>query len=736
MKRNIILILLLQLTAIIQYPASAQPQQKFVTVYTFDFSGNKYEFGAGRYDNLYLAQSGMSTIQSVRVPAGMQAILYSEDHFRGESLVLNEDAHTPYLASRGFARIGLTISLLVQERPAEDPASRAPMVTLYMHDFAGESKALPPGNYEFADFGGIGNDQLSSVKIPKGMTVTLYEHSGFQGRKLVLTGDAGAGFLVRNNFNDVASSLVVTAAPEPAAVPVPAVVPAVIIAPVIIQPAAPVTAPAVVDAKPAKPMVTIYQGDFNGVSKTLEPGWYDIDNLAIGNDELSSIRIPFGFRVTLYEHGEFKGRSLVLNQDTHPQFLEDNDFNNRTSSLKVYAIPMATIYEGDYSGKSASLVPGRYGPEELGIFTDALSSVRVPQGLQVTLYEHRGFEGQSLLLKQDAAEAYLRSYFFDNITSSIEVEQVENAVPMVTLYQDDFSGPSNKLTAGNYDHQYLGINNNSLSSIRIPRGMKVTLYESGGFEGRTLELKSDTNTGSMSANNFDNITSSIKIEEIPASDLVVVVYKDSYSGPSISFTPGRYNIDALAFGDNQLSSARVPRGMRVILYEDANFSGRSVTLEADADLTGITSFNDHTSSLVVEDIGLPSAPVINPVAPADPVVAPAVVVPAVAVPAEVLNAPPPCTMTPQQYNNAINAVKSKSFRDEKMGTAQLATKGKCMTNDQIRGIAKLFSFEDQTLEFLKYAYDLSTEQSEYYTLDAILVFMGNKEEFTNFLKSK
>lgn len=737
MKRVLPLLSLL-LTSIVSPPIYAQTQQKWVTVYTDDFSGQRYEFGVGRYDHIYLAQSGVPIIYSVKVPPGMKATLFSEDQYRGDMLVLTEDAHTAYLNSKGFARIGLTVSLIVEERTAEETANKAPMVTLYMHDFSGASKELPPGQYEAADFGAIGNDQLSSVKVPKGMTVTLYEHSGLKGRSLTLTGDTRASFLVKNNFNDAASSLIVTAAPPPSVV-----TPVVIVAPVILQPSPDPHAPAPPTAAPAKPKVTIYQGDFNGMSGTVEPGWYDSDQLMIGNDELSSIQIPFGYRVTLFEHQEFKGRSLVLMGDTHPAFLEDNDFNNRTSSLKVQALPMVTIYEGDFSGKSASLMPGRYGPDELGIFTDDLSSVKVPQGMQVTLYEHRGYQGFSLLLKQDANTAYLRANFFDNITSSVEVVQVENVLPMVTLYQDDFSGPSKQLPAGKYDYHFLGIDNKSLSSIRIPRGLRVTLYEFGGFEGRTLELRSDASTSILTANNFNNTASSVRIEEIPAADLVVTVFRDSYSGPSITFTPGRYNVESLAFGDDQLSSARVPKGMRLILYEDTNFMGRSVTLEADADLTGIKTFNDHTSSLVVEDIGSPLAPVVNPAPSGDPVVAPAVMVPAVVLPAvvdtppaEVMNMPPPCTMTQKQYDSAVKAVKSKAFRDERMSTAQLATKDKCMTNDQIRGIAKLFSFEDQTLEFLKYAYDLSTEQSEYYTLDEILVFMGSKEEFANFLKGK
>lgn len=177
--------------------------------------------------------------------------------------------------------------------------------------------------------------------------------------------------------------------------------------------------------------------------------------------------------------------------------------------------------------------------------------------------------------------------------------------------------------------------------------------------------------------------------------------------------------------------------MRVTLHEDADFLGRSMTFDGrDADLTISQVFDNRTSSLIVEDL---FTPIVTPVAE---VAAPVVVPAAVAAPAVVVTQTEPvavvpsCEMTPQQYDNAVKAIQSKSFRDEMMDMAQLATKGKCMSNNQIRGIAKLFSFEDQSLEFVKYAYDLSTEKSEYYTLADIFSFISSKDEFMAFLKTR
>jgi hypothetical protein len=739
MKKPILTrIVLLFLLIILSELSYAQDQKKWVTVYTGDYSGNSYQFGVGRYDNIYLAQSGIPVIYSVKVPPGMKAILYAEDDFKGESLVLTEDAPTRYLASKGFAQIGLRVSLVVEERPLVDPTDEEPMVILFKDDFAGASKKLSPGQYEFSEFGNIDNDQLSSIKIPKGMKVILYEHSGFSGKSLTLTTDTRASYLVKNKFNDATSSLVVEAAADPLPVVVPVVVTPVVTEP---QPTPPATEPTVVAEESSGP-VTIFQGDFTGLSKKLKPGRYDIDALGVGNDELSSVKVPRGYRVSLYEHDGWTGRALILTQNSPTAFLDDNNFNNVTSSLSIEELPVVTIYQGDFSGASKSFEPGRYGRDSLGIGNDELSSIKVPAGMRVTLYEDKNFQWSSLVLTEDANTAFLSKSDFNNKTSSLIVEQIENVMPMVTIYQDDFAGPAKSLPAGRYDYPYLGIGNNSLSSIRIPRGFRVTLHEHAAFEGRTLELKRDAHTDLLTANNFNDVATSMVVEQIPPGDLVVTLFRDSYSGVSLTVTPGRYTSNHLAnsIGDNQLSSARVPEGMRAILFEDDHFTGRSMTLEANADLTGIKSFNDHTSSIIVEDIityqEVPGDPKV------DPVVAPIVVVPVVV---PVVTPEPatveytydkPCIMTNEEYKGAVKAIESKPFSDEKMNVARLATKGKCMTNDQIGGIAKLFDWDEQRLEFVKDSYELATEKSTYYQLDEVFKFMSSKDAFTKFLTAK
>ncbi|HQQ98871.1 MAG TPA: DUF4476 domain-containing protein, partial [Cyclobacteriaceae bacterium] len=102
----------------------------------------------------------------------------------------------------------------------------------------------------------------------------------------------------------------------------------------------------------------------------------------------------------------------------------------------------------------------------------------------------------------------------------------------------------------------------------------------------------------------------------------------------------------------------------------------------------------------------------------------------------VTTAPTPCGLTSPQYNAAVSAINGQAFRDGKMSTAKLAVKNRCLTLDQVRGLATLFAFEDQTLEFVLYAYDFTDAKDEYYTLADLFKFNSNKEELNDFLSKK
>ncbi|MGS2761554.1 endo-beta-N-acetylglucosaminidase H [Sinomicrobium sp. M5D2P9] len=83
-------------------------------------------------------------------------------------------------------------------------------VALYKHcDYNEEVALLDEGSYTLAHLidAGVTNDDISSLKVPLGFTVTVYEHDNFGGNSAELTSDISC--LTQINFNDEISSLVI-----------------------------------------------------------------------------------------------------------------------------------------------------------------------------------------------------------------------------------------------------------------------------------------------------------------------------------------------------------------------------------------------------------------------------------------------------------------------------------------------------------------------------------------------
>lgn len=90
------------------------------------------------------------------------------------------------------------------------------VATLYQHcGYGGYGVALPEGRYSLAQLlaRGIGNDEISSLRVDPGYQVTLYQDDNFGGRSVTRTSDTSC--LVDAGFNDLASSIVVAPFSQP-----------------------------------------------------------------------------------------------------------------------------------------------------------------------------------------------------------------------------------------------------------------------------------------------------------------------------------------------------------------------------------------------------------------------------------------------------------------------------------------------------------------------------------------
>lgn len=154
--------------------------------------------------------------------------------------------------------------------------------------------------------------------------------------------------------------------------------------------------------------------NYGGKSQKLGVGSYKMDVLsasgAIGNDTVSSMRIPPGLKVTVYEHDNSGGRSISFTENVsclmdHMMDVQNKiSWNKQMSSIKIE--PAVQLFEHcNYGGKRQVLGVGSYTLAVLNandaIGNDKISSMRIPRGLKVTVYEHDNFGGKSMTFTAD-----------------------------------------------------------------------------------------------------------------------------------------------------------------------------------------------------------------------------------------------------------------------------------------------------------------------------------------------
>ena len=99
----------------------------------------------------------------------------------------------------------------------EQKAAVAPKVTLFADcNFAGKSAEVSFGEYASMEKAGFANDMLSSIKIPKGLKVQIFEHNDFKGDTIEFIEDISCLTKFKQgkvrNWNDRASSLKISKA--------------------------------------------------------------------------------------------------------------------------------------------------------------------------------------------------------------------------------------------------------------------------------------------------------------------------------------------------------------------------------------------------------------------------------------------------------------------------------------------------------------------------------------------
>lgn len=271
------------------------------------------------------------------------------------------------------------------------------------------------------------------------------------------------------------------------------------------------------DANPEYP-VTVYAGSaFCGVSQNFSLGSHNTDELTtsggVGNDTIESIRVSPGYKVTFYNDMNFSGSTEVVTANRR-----NISLSNNVSSLVVEPLqghsPVTAYADPEWTGNYQGFGAGSYGYSDLSIIgNDKMTAIRIAPGYKVTLYKDSGFKGAKVVLTQDIE--HLNKVGFNDAVSSMKVEAispVESCYIPVTAYVDDqYRGSSQAFVAGEYNNvDLIAIGNDKITSLRIPAGYKVTLYEHKDYGGSSVELTQDCDN----LWSFNDKTSSMRIEVI------------------------------------------------------------------------------------------------------------------------------------------------------------------------------------------------------------------------------
>jgi hypothetical protein len=360
-------------------------------------------------------------------------------------------------------------------------------------NYTGQNGYLGVGRYYSYQMK-VANDRLSSIQVPAGMKITIYEHDNFQGRSKTYFGNTPC---LETEWRNAASSIIVENENS---------------------------------QQGGQNDYVIFYADCyqRGVSQTLRPGTYTGNQLGSLKYNISSFTVSGNLRIKLYPNNEYA--SGIAATYAASVYCLPQSQNDKTGSLVIEYIPgvqsggnagngdaFATFYtECDFRGNAMRLMPGTYSGTKLGLLKNSIASVQVPSALRVKAYSSENMFGSSNLLTDDVncLDQNLR-----NRIASLVVEYRSGAGNTqqtgnenVIVYVDaNYQGQSATLLPGNYSSMAAAGNfpDNAISSVYVPQGYRVVLYENENFGGKSTTLTASRSSFFLS--NWNDKVSSIAV---------------------------------------------------------------------------------------------------------------------------------------------------------------------------------------------------------------------------------
>ena len=218
-------------------------------------------------------------------------------------------------------------------------------------------------------------------------------------------------------------------------------------------------------------------------------------------------------------------------------------------------------------------------------FDRNIKSIRVPQGFKVTLYREKNFKGTESPLTEDWT-SFVGSPWLGNIRS-IKVERVATPPPAqgdfpVIYAQANYQGPAEAIENGYAGRSDWEGSPHRIRSIRVPVGWKLTLYTERNYRGTETTITSSISWEPGAYWNGKARSIRVTRDSGPVPGGFAVVYaQNNYNGPAMAVErdwPGHRDWDGRP---HRIRSIRVPQGRPIMVYERANYQGKSYLVTSD-----------------------------------------------------------------------------------------------------------------------------------------------------------
>lgn len=327
-------------------------------------------------------------------------------------------------------------------------------------------------------------------------------------------------------------------------------------------------------------VATLYEhSNYGGWAVSLEEGLYDYkDILAKGivNDQISSLRVSDGYKVTIYDDEGFKGKSKEFTSDA--SYVGD-EMNDKTSSIKIEKINNQTSTTTSYN--TVKLPNGKY-------------SIKSVANEKYVATENGGSD--PIVANRDNYSGSWETFYIvnnDDGTVSIKADANNKYICAVLDEENQLTPRSDSIST--WEKFKIYKINDSEYGIRSAENGKYVKADLDN--GGKLIAGSDSIAGAWEAFNIE------KLGDETSSAKATFYENSNYSGWSVALSEGRYDYGTMiskGIKNDQISSVKVADGYKVTLYNDERFAGSKKTLFTDA--SGLGDFNDKTSAIVIEKV--------------------------------------------------------------------------------------------------------------------------------------